>query len=81
MRLYLFSILAAPKLVLKQIQKIQRKFLWGGSPRHQKWALVEWDTLCMPKELGGLGMRDLVSVNRVMGTKIWWQWITHAGDR
>ena len=30
MPLYLFSMLVAPKYVIKQIRNIQRTFLWGG---------------------------------------------------
>ena len=41
MPLYLFSVLAAPKSVIKQIRNIQRNFLWGGGDYHKKWALVD----------------------------------------
>ena len=49
MPLYLFSVLATPKLVLKQIRNIQRTFLWGGIEGNMKWDLVDWKTLCKPK--------------------------------
>eukprot|EP00253_Pinus_taeda_P030238 PITA_30238 len=41
MPLYLFSILAAPKWVLKGIKQLQRNFLWGSSGPNRKWALVK----------------------------------------
>ena len=69
---YLFSVLAAPKTILKCIRAIQRNFLWGSSEIKQKWALVNWDTICKPKKDGGLGLRVLKVANKVMSTKIWW---------
>jgi len=74
---YLFSILAAPKSVLKQIKAIQRSFLWGGSQNSSKWSLVDWNSVCTPKKDGGLGLRDPHTSNKVFNAKIWWRWITH----
>jgi hypothetical protein len=54
--LYLFFVLAAPKHILKAIQ---RNFLWQGTNSAKKWALVAWNSLCTPKLKGGLGLRDL----------------------
>ena len=34
-----FSMMAAPKEVLKEIRNIQRKFSWGGNVYKQKLAL------------------------------------------
>eukprot|EP00253_Pinus_taeda_P034155 PITA_34155 len=44
MPLYIFSILAAPKWVLKRLRNLQCDFLWGSSTTNRKWALVKWDT-------------------------------------
>jgi hypothetical protein len=52
---YLFTALAAPKKVIKAIRTLQRNFLWQGLQPNKKWALVNWDKLCMPKSQGGLG--------------------------
>eukprot|EP00253_Pinus_taeda_P017944 PITA_17944 len=77
MPLYIFSILAAPKWVLKEIKKLQRNFLWGNSSPNRKWALVKWDKVCLPKKAGGIGLRDLGHRNAVMGAKIWWRWLSN----
>eukprot|EP00253_Pinus_taeda_P017843 PITA_17843 len=77
MPLYLFSILAAPKWVLKRLRNIQRDFLWGSSATNRKWALVKWDTVCKPKSKGGIGLRDPEKSNAIMNAKIWWQWLIH----
>eukprot|EP00253_Pinus_taeda_P035376 PITA_35376 len=77
MPLYLFSILAAPKWVLKRLRTLQRDFLWGSSASHRKWALVKWEAICKPKIMGGIGLRDPKSSNIIMNAKIWWQWLTN----
>eukprot|EP00253_Pinus_taeda_P021219 PITA_21219 len=70
MPLYLFSILAAPKWALKELKVIQRAILWGNSGLHRKWALVKWETACLPKKGGGIGLRDPTHSNAVMGARI-----------
>eukprot|EP00253_Pinus_taeda_P004859 PITA_04859 len=79
MPLYLFSILAAPKWVLKAIKKLQRNFLWGSTGLNRKWALVKWEKACLPKKAGGIGLRDPEHSNVIMGAKIWWKWLTYPG--
>eukprot|EP00253_Pinus_taeda_P035520 PITA_35520 len=76
MPLYLFSLMAAPKGVLKAIRQLQRNFLWGNSGPNRKWALVKWKKVCTPKITGGIGLRDPEHSNAVMGAKIWWKWLT-----
>lgn len=79
MPLYLFSILAAPKCVLKRLRNIQIGFLWGSNATNRKWALVKWSTVSKLKEKGGIGLRDPEHSNAIMGAKIWWQWLTNPG--
>ena len=55
--LYLFSILAAPKWVLKAIRTIQRTFLLNGKKTSHHWPLIKWDTICKPKVDGSFGLR------------------------
>eukprot|EP00253_Pinus_taeda_P003713 PITA_03713 len=74
--LYLFSIMAAPKWVLKAIRQLQRNFLWGSLGPNKKWALVKWEKACTPKIAGGIGLRDPEHSNSIMGAKIWWKWLT-----
>lgn len=76
MPLYLFSILAVPKWVIKKIKSLQRNFLWGAMDINRKWALVKWTTTCKPKEKGGIGIRDPSHSNIIMCAKIWWQWLS-----
>eukprot|EP00253_Pinus_taeda_P009178 PITA_09178 len=76
MPLYLFSILAAPKWVLKATRNLQRNFLWRSSGLNQKWALVNWKEVYQTKSEGGLGLRGPLQSNNTMGARIWWKWIS-----
>eukprot|EP00253_Pinus_taeda_P020401 PITA_20401 len=76
MPLYLFSILSAPKWVLKELKTIQRAFLWGSKGLHRKWALVKWETACLPKKGGGIRLLDPTHSNAVMGARIRWRWLS-----
>lgn len=57
MPLYFFSFNNAPKKVIHEVIRIQRQFMWGGNDRKLAW--VKWGTICMPKEKGGLGIKNL----------------------
>jgi hypothetical protein len=74
---YLFTTLTAPKSVIREIKGLQQKFLWHGHIPNKKWALVRWEKLRKPKNLGNLGLPDLGKLNQVMGAKMWWRWLKH----
>jgi hypothetical protein len=78
MPLYLFSALAAPKSILKESGTSKEILCGAGAHKENKWALVAWDKLCLPKLQGGLGLKDPESLNAVLGAKTWWRWITEG---
>lgn len=41
-----------------EIDRISRRFLWGGSEEKEKIHLVSWNTIMNPKMLEGLGIRS-----------------------
>ncbi|RVW46228.1 LINE-1 retrotransposable element ORF2 protein [Vitis vinifera] len=51
---------------------IVKDFLWGGGALEKKPHLVNWDTVCMDKRKGGLGVRRLSILNRALLCK--WNW-------
>ena len=71
---FLYSMMAT-KSILRDLQNIQRKFLWSGSHESHKWDLVKWDIVCIPKLQRGLGLHDPEKAILVARSKHWWRWI------
>ena len=61
--LFLFRI---PKLVCARLEKIQRDFLLGGGNLERKPHLINWNTICYEKNIGGLGVRSLSKLNQAL---------------
>lgn len=51
-------------------------FSLGRNDHKRKWALVKWDTSCLPKKGAIMGLRNPSHSNEVMGARIWWKWLT-----
>ncbi|KAK2436747.1 hypothetical protein QL285_021719 [Trifolium repens] len=70
--IFFLSFMKVPAVVLKQIIRIQREFLWGGPSGGRKISWVSWKEVCKPKNQGGLGVRDVGKVN--LSLLIKWRW-------
>lgn len=58
------SLYQLPAWVIKDIDRIQRDFLWSGPDiEHPGCRLVVWNNICHSKEQGGWGIMDLSSFN------------------
>ena len=81
---YYLSLFTIPKAVAIRLERIQRNFLWGSSVECFKYPLVAWEKVCLPRELGGLGIRNFVSFNQALLGKWLWRYgheITHLWRR
>jgi len=58
-----------PKRVMRKIERIQR---WGKREGSGKIASVKWDKVCLPKEDGGLGVKNIRIFNTALLAK--WRW-------
>ncbi|MDD0245709.1 hypothetical protein PSY47_23320, partial [Shigella flexneri] len=55
-------------------------FIWGDTNDKKKVHLVNWDTICQPKQLGGLGIKKTSEMNKAMLAKASWRiWQADAG--
>nr|BAJ96734.1 predicted protein [Hordeum vulgare subsp. vulgare] len=69
--------LTPPKKTLKQLQKIQRGFLWAGrQAAHGGHCHVNWHRVCRPIEYGGLGVRDLERTG--LALRLRWLWLSRT---
>ena len=66
------SIFRMPKIFARRLEKVQRDFLWGEGNLEGKIHLVKWEVVCTDKNKGGLGLRKLALLNKVLlGKWIW----------
>ena len=64
---HFMSVLKLPEWVILKIDKIRRNFLWHGVTDQKKgFNLVDWEVVCTPKHLGGLGVLGLRAFNKAM---------------
>ena len=69
---FLMSLLRMPRVVKLRLEKIQRDFLWEGGALEKRPYLVKWAIVCSHKKKGGLGIRNLPTLNRALLCK--WSW-------
>ena len=69
MPIYVMSLFRIPKGVKVRLGKIQRDFLWGGGTLERKPHIVNWGTVCMSEDKGGLGIRNLSNLNMALLSK------------
>lgn len=53
-----------PKKCIKDIQRLQRKFVWGDTDTKRNYHALNWDTVTLAKSDGGLRLRDLEVMNQ-----------------
>lgn len=74
----MLSFLEAPKGVLKRLDYFRARLLWQETQDKRKYHLVNWPSVCLPKDSGGLGILDLASVNQSLLCK--WLWKLENSD-
>lgn len=68
---FYLSFFKMPNLVVKSIVRIQWEFLWGEC-EGGNMAWVKWDTICKPKVVQGLGIKNIKIFNMALLSK--WKW-------
>ena len=70
------SLLSVPKGVIAKIVAMQRQFFWSGETGKKSFPLVAWSTIELPKNLGGLGVGNLLHRNIAILFKWWWRYLS-----
>ncbi|CAK8537440.1 unnamed protein product [Lathyrus sativus] len=72
-----FLGLLAPKKIVNDIIAIQRRFLWAGNSNKKFISWISWNSICKPKEHGGLGIKHVGRFNCALIEK--WLWRFQSG--
>ncbi|CAN1826343.1 Putative ribonuclease H protein At1g65750 [Linum perenne] len=65
-----------PLSICDKIDGKVRDFIWGSANGVRKIHNVNWETVCKPKSLGGLGLRSTRDLNKAFLMKVAWGIIT-----
>ena len=52
-----------PQKIIRQLDKLNCKFLWGDIANHRHCHMVWWETITTPKDAGGLGLKSACHMN------------------
>jgi hypothetical protein len=72
--IYFLSLFPVPMSIARRIEKVQRDFLWGGMGGEQKLHLVNWNQVCHPVWVGGLGIQNVHKFNQALLGKWLWRY-------
>ncbi|GJR29867.1 hypothetical protein Tco_1106099 [Tanacetum coccineum] len=73
MQTYWASVLLILKTVVKEIDRILKKFLWSHGSVKKGKLKIAWKIVCTPKCEGGLGLKQLGDWNEVLLSKLIWK--------
>jgi hypothetical protein len=75
---YAMSTFLLPSSFCFELDRTFKNFWWGfPAHKNKNLSLKAWDSLCMPKALGGLGLRKMKEVNLALISKLGWKLLTN----
>jgi len=77
---YFISFFMAPSGFISSLKSIFNAFFWEGSEDFRKISWIKWDTICLRKEQGGLGVKRLREFNLALLRKWCWRMLEEKGS-
>lgn len=74
--LYFMSLFPVPRGIINKISALQRNFLWNGRPEKNSMPLIKWDSIQLPRKLGGLSVGNLFHRNLALLYKWVWRYFS-----
>lgn len=76
---YYMNCFRLPKWVIKRMDKVRRLFLWGkGEQGGRRISLLNWESVCILKKWGGMGVRNFETQN--ISLLLCWSWRLYQHD-
>lgn len=57
---------------IREIERINRRFLWDDKEDRASVHPVAWDMICKPKQQGDLGILTMAHINETLLAKLVW---------
>ncbi|CAN1836022.1 Putative ribonuclease H protein At1g65750 [Linum perenne] len=77
---YVMQTAFLPVHICEAIDRKIRNFIWGSVQGGRKIHNINWETVCKPKSLGGLGLRSARDLNKAFFMKIVWGLISRPTE-
>jgi hypothetical protein len=74
--MYFFEI---PRVILRKLDYLRSRFFWQADSQKKKYRLAKWDILCQPKDMGGLGIKNIDTQNKCLLSKWLFKLINEEG--
>jgi len=72
---YTLSFFRAPSVIISSIESILIHFFWGRGDNHRKISWVNWNSICVSKEVGVLRVQRLKEFNIALLCKWCWRYL------
>jgi hypothetical protein len=77
--MYMLSFFEVPREVLHKLDYLRSRFFWQADDQKKKYRLAKWEILCQPKDIGGLGIKNIDIQNKCLLSKWLFKLINEDG--